>query len=86
MAKYCVAIRHPDDFNAMAVEDPEMDRAIDEPNDAMVAAGGRTFVGDLQKYTLAKSVTADANGRVTVTDGAVHEGDRTRRRLLGTRR
>lgn len=74
MAKYLVAIHHPDDFDAMAVHDPEMDRAIDELNDEMVAAGVRTFVGGLQKYTLAKSVTADAAGHVTVTDGPYMQG------------
>ena len=52
MARYWVAI-HFRVFDAMAVEDPEMDRAIDELNDAMVAAGVRTFVSGLQKYTLA---------------------------------
>ena len=74
MAKYWVAIHHPDDFDAMAVEDPEMDRAIDELNDAMVDAGVRTFVGGLQEYTLAKSVIADGNGHVTVTDGPYMKG------------
>ena len=75
MPKYLVAIHHPDDFDAMAVHDPEQDRAIDELNDEMVAAGVRTFVGGLQKYTLAKSVTADANGHVTVTDGPYMQGN-----------
>lgn len=74
MAKHWVAIHHPDDFDVMAVHDPEMDRAIDELNDAMVAAGVRTFVGGLQKFTLAKSVTTDADGHVTVTDGPYMKG------------
>lgn len=69
MAKYWVAIHHPADFDAMTVHDPEMGRAIDELIDAMVAAGVRTFVGGLQKFTLAKSVTTDADGHVTVTEG-----------------
>lgn len=75
MAKYWVAVHHPADFDAMAVHDPEMDRTIDELNDAMVAAGVRTFVGGLQKYTSAKSITADANGHVTVTDGPYMKGN-----------
>ena len=75
MPKFLVAIHHRDDFDAMAVHDSEQDRAIDELNDEMVASGVRTFVGGLQKSTLAKSVTADADGHVTVTDGPYMKGD-----------
>ena len=75
MAKYLVAIHHPDDFDAMVAHDHEMDRAIDELNDEMVAAAVRTFVGGLQKYTSAKSLTADADGHVTVTDGPYMKGN-----------
>ena len=75
MPKYLVAIHHRDDFDAMAVHDPEQDRAIDELNDEMVAAGVRIFVGGLHKYTAAKSVTADADGHVTVSDGPYMKGD-----------
>lgn len=69
MAQYLVAIHHPDDFDAMAVNDPAMDRAIDDLNTEMKAAGVRVFVGGLQRYNLATSLTADDNGHVTVTSG-----------------
>lgn len=75
MGKYFVAIHHPDDLDATAVHDPEMDRAIDDLNDQMVEAGVRTFVGGLQRYTLAKSVTADSDGHVTITDGPYLKGN-----------
>ena len=41
MPKYLVAIHHPDDFDAMAVHDPEQDRAVDELNDERVLARRR---------------------------------------------
>ena len=68
--KYLVAIHHPDDYDAMAVEDEVMDLAIDELNDAMVAAGVRVFVGGLHHASTAKSLRAEPSGEVSVSDGA----------------
>lgn len=69
MPKYLVAIHHPDDYDALAVEDEAMHRDIDLLNDEMVAAGVRVFVGGLQHVTVAKSLTAKPHGEVLVTDG-----------------
>lgn len=67
--KYLVAIHHRDDYDAMAVEDEGMHRDIDELNDEMVAAGVRVFVGGLQAASSAKSLRAQADGKVLTTDG-----------------
>ena len=67
--KFLVAIHHPDDFDAFAVKDPQMDLAIDELNDEMVARGVRLFVGGLHHVSTAKSLRAVSEGEVLVTDG-----------------
>lgn len=69
MPKYLVAIHHPDDYDPAVAEDAAMDRAIDELNDEMVAAGIRIFVGGLQPARLAKSVRVLPEGKVVLTDG-----------------
>lgn len=69
MARYLVAIHHPDDYDASAVEDDAMDRAIDVLNDEMVAAGVRVFVGGLHPAGSAKSLRAQPDGEVLISDG-----------------
>ena len=69
MTQYMVAIHFPDDFDAAGVNDPVMDREIDELNDEMVARGVRVFVGGMQPVTTAISVRKRPDGDLLVTDG-----------------
>ncbi|MEO6301470.1 MAG: YciI family protein [Paracoccaceae bacterium] len=66
--QYLVAIHHPDNYDPSA-EDEAMISAIDALNEEMVVAGVRTFVGGLQPVTGAKSLRAQPDGQVHVTDG-----------------
>jgi len=66
--KYLVAIHHPDDYDG-SLEDEAMHRDIDALNDEMVAAGVRVFVGGLHPASSAKSLRAQPDGRVGITDG-----------------
>jgi hypothetical protein len=68
MTRYLVAIHRPEDFDP-PMQDAATDRDIDVLNEEMIAAGVRIFVGGLQSPALAKSVRADADGKVRVTDG-----------------
>ena len=68
MARYLVAIHHPDDYDPSG-EDEAMERDIDALNDEMVAAGVRTFVGGLRPASSAKSLRALPDGKVLITDG-----------------
>lgn len=70
MPKYLVTIYHPDDYDPSVAEDETMDRAIDELNDEMVAAGARVFVGGLYPAGSARSLRAQPDGKVLVTDGS----------------
>jgi len=67
--KYLVAIHHPDDYDPFAAEDKAMERDIDVLNEEMVAAGVRVFVGGLHPARNAKSLRAQPNGKVLITDG-----------------
>jgi hypothetical protein len=69
MPQYLVAIHHPDDYDPAVAEDEAMDRAIDALNDEMIAAGIRIFVGGLHPASCAKSLRAQPNGMVLITDG-----------------
>jgi hypothetical protein len=69
MTQYLVAIHHPDDYDAFAAEDKEMERDIDVLNEEMIAAGIRVFVGGLQHVISAKSLRAKPGGKVLITDG-----------------
>lgn len=69
MTQYMVAIHFPDDFDAAGVNDPVMDREIDDLNDEMVAKGVRVFVGGMQPVTTAISVRKRPDGQLLVTDG-----------------
>ena len=68
MTQYLVAIYHPDDYDP-STEDAAMSRDIDALNDEMVAAGARMFVVGLSPAGNARSLRAQPNGKVLVTDG-----------------
>jgi hypothetical protein len=68
MPHYFVAGHLPENFDP-STQDEAMVRAINELNDDMEAAGVRIFVGGLTPASLAKSVRAQANGEVLITDG-----------------
>ncbi len=69
MPKYLVAIHHPDDYDPSVAEDATMDRDIDVLNDEMMAAGVRVFVGGLHPASSARSLRAQPDGEVLITDG-----------------
>lgn len=66
--KFLVAIHHPDNYDG-SLEGDQMRKDIDDLNDAMVAAGIRLFVGGLPKAATAKSLRAQPDGEVMITDG-----------------
>jgi hypothetical protein len=68
MTQYLVAIHHPDDYDS-SVETEAMSCDIDALNDEMVAAGVRIFVGGLSSARSARSLRAQPNGKVLITDG-----------------
>ena len=68
MTQYLVAIYHPDNYDP-SVETEAMSREIDALNEEMVAAGVRIFVGGLSPASSARSLRAQPNGKVLVTDG-----------------
>jgi len=68
MAQYLVAIHHPDDFDPSLVTESTV-RDIDVLNEEMEAAGVRMFAGGLAGASNAKSLRAQLNGKVLVTDG-----------------
>jgi hypothetical protein len=68
MARYLVAIHHPDGYDG-SLEDEAMHRDIHALNREMVAAGVRTFVGGLSPAGSAKSLRAQPDGKVLITDG-----------------
>jgi hypothetical protein len=67
--KYLVAIHLPDDYDPITAVDEAMVRDIDALNDEMVAAGIRTFGDGLHPATGAKSLRAQPDGTVIITDG-----------------
>ena len=69
MTQYLVAIHHPDDYDPSVAEDAAMERDIDVLNEEMIAAGVRVFVGGLCTVKGAKSLRAEGNGQVRITDG-----------------
>jgi len=68
MPQYLVAIHHPDNFDPSTVTEGTM-RDIGALNKEMMAAGVRFFAGGLQPETKAKSLRAQPNGQVLITDG-----------------
>jgi hypothetical protein len=68
MAQYLVAIHHPDGYDG-SLEGEAMERDIDVLNEEMVAAGARIFAGGLSAASSAKSLRAQPDGKVRITDG-----------------
>ncbi len=69
MTQYLVAIHHPDDYDPAVAEDEAIFRDIDALNDEMKAAGVRIFVGGLRPASNARSLRAQPDGVVLITDG-----------------
>jgi hypothetical protein len=68
MTQYLVAIHHPDNYDS-SLEDEAMHRDIDVLNEEMMAAGVRVFAGGLRPARSAKSLRAQPDGKVLITDG-----------------
>jgi hypothetical protein len=68
MAQYLVTIHHPDDYDP-SVETEAMSRDISALNDEMEAAGVRIFVAGLSPASSARSLRAQPDGKVLITDG-----------------
>jgi hypothetical protein len=68
MPQYLVAIHHPDGYDG-SLEGEAMMRDIHALNREMVAAGVRVFVGGLTAASEARSLRAQPDGKVLVTDG-----------------
>jgi hypothetical protein len=68
MPQYLVAIHHPDGYDASR-ETKAMERDIDVLNEEMEAAGARFFAGGLSAARSAKSLRAQPDGKVRITDG-----------------
>jgi hypothetical protein len=68
MAQYLVAIHRPDDYDP-SVETGAMTEEIHALNREMIAAGVRVFVGGLSSAGRAKSLRAQPDGKVLITDG-----------------
>jgi hypothetical protein len=68
MAQYLVAIHHPDNYDP-SVEGEAMVRDISALNREMIAASVRVFVGGLAPASRAKSLRAQPDGKVLITDG-----------------
>ena len=70
MTQYLVAIHHPDDYDP-SVETEAMVRDISVLNEEMDAAGVRLFAGGLSAASDARSLRAQPDGKVLITDGAI---------------
>jgi hypothetical protein len=68
MALYLVAIHHPDNYHP-STEGEAMMRDIHTLNEEMAAAGARVFAGGLEPSAKTKSLRAQPNGDVLITDG-----------------
>ncbi len=68
MTQYLVAIYRPDDYDG-AVETEAMTNEIHALNREMMAAGARKFACGLSAASSAKSLRAQPNGKVLITDG-----------------
>jgi len=77
-----VAIYHPDNYDP-SVETKAVSRDIHALNEEMVAAGVRIFVGRLSPASSARSLRAQPNGKVLVTDKPYTEHQGVHRRFLG---
>ena len=68
MPQYLVAIHHLDNYDP-STEGEAMMRDIDVLNEEMAAAGARIFAGGLTAASSAKSLRAQPDGTVHITDG-----------------
>ena len=68
MTQYLVVIHHPDGYDG-SLETEAMSRDIDVLNEEMDAAGARIFAGGLSAASGAKSLRAQPDGKVRITDG-----------------
>ncbi len=68
MPQYLVAIHHPDGYDG-SLEGEAMMRDIHALNREMIAADARIFAGGLSAASSAKSLRAQPDGKVRVTDG-----------------
>jgi hypothetical protein len=68
MTQYLVAIHHSDNYDP-SLEDEAMQRDISSLNKEMIAAGVRIFAGGLSSASDAKSLRAQPDGDVLITDG-----------------
>jgi hypothetical protein len=68
MPLFLVAIHHPDNYDP-SLESEAMVNDIHALNREMQAAGVRNFAGGLEPASSAKSLRAQADGKVLVTDG-----------------
>jgi hypothetical protein len=72
MPQYLVAVYHPDDYNP-SVETEAMMEEIHALNRELIAAGARKFACGLSPAGNAKSLRAQPDGKVLVTDGPYTE-------------
>jgi hypothetical protein len=72
MPQYLVAVYHPDDYDP-SVETEAMIEEIHALNREMIAAGARKFACGLSPAGNAKSLRAQPDGKVVVTDGPYTE-------------
>jgi hypothetical protein len=72
MPQYLVAIHLPDDYDP-STESEATIRDISSLNKEMIAAGVRTFVGGLESAGKAKTLRAQPDGQVRITDGPFAE-------------
>jgi hypothetical protein len=72
MARYLVAIHHPENYDP-SLEGEAMIQDIHRLNEEMAAAGARFFAGGLSAPNDAKSLRAQPNGDVLITDGPYME-------------
>ena len=68
MPQYLVAGYIPDDFDPSQM-DEAVGREIHALNKEMIAAGVRIFAGGLRAASSAKSLRAQSDGKVLITDG-----------------
>ena len=68
MTQYLDVIHHPDDYDP-SVETEAMSNEIHALNREMMAAGARIFVAGLSPASSARSLRAQPDGKVLVTDG-----------------
>ena len=68
MPQFLVAIQLPDDFDP-SKQDESTGRDISALDKEMIAAGVRIFAGGLSSPSHAKSLRAQPDGKVLITDG-----------------